>query len=78
MKLTIILTLTIISVLIATYASAEVRYTVTDLGFSGGRKLNDLGQVAGDYNDIDGYRRACIWDNGVRTDLGTFGGSYSF
>ncbi len=64
-------------------ASAEVRYTVTDLGTLGGtsssaRGINDLGQVAGGAKTTDGNSHAFLWTPGVgMQDLGTLGGSES-
>jgi probable HAF family extracellular repeat protein len=50
-----------------------------DLGTLGGWSsvaldVNDLGQVVGSADTLDGKRHAYVWDDGVMTDLGTFGG----
>lgn len=49
-------------------------YTITDLGMSGGYGINDDGVVVGSGSNL----HATIWENGVRFDLGTFGGNQSF
>ena len=75
MKLTTIFTLTIIVALLATGATAEERYTITQLNTLGGSEswpssINNLGQVVGisqvDYSHIT---RPFFWDNGIITDL---------
>ncbi|MFL5397224.1 MAG: hypothetical protein ACJ79P_04890 [Myxococcales bacterium] len=50
--------------------------------FPGGRNsfaqgINNLGQVAGFANTATSFR-AFLWEGGVKTDLGTLGGSFSF
>jgi len=50
-------------------------YTITDLGTLGGwqasaHAINDHGQIVGEADTGDGYRRAFLWENGVMTDLG--------
>src|SRR5690242_15323903 len=60
--------------------SAEVLYSVTDLGTLGGRlfnyaqasSINNAGQVTGESNG-----HAFLYSNGDMTDLGTLGGSFS-
>ncbi len=49
-------------------ASAEVRYTITDLGPGGAYAINDAGQVVGDSNGP-----AFLWNSGVTTYLGFTG-----
>lgn len=62
--------------------SAEVRYTVTDLGTLGGNysiacDINNLGQIAGTSVTTNGNRRAFLWENGLMKSLGILGGSSS-
>jgi len=50
-------------------------YTITDLGTLGGSvsvalAVNDLGQVVGGADRVDGLRLAFLWENGVMTYLG--------
>ena len=81
MKFTTILA-GIIVALLATYATAEVRYTVTDLGFSGGNEsqawgINDAGQVVGIGYVTPSILHGYVWENGTTVDLGTLGGNLS-
>lgn len=71
---------------ITTTASAEIRYTVTDLDTIGGswwivaHAVNNAGQVVGAYPTDTwpaSYGRAYVWENGTMTDLGTLGGRVS-
>jgi probable HAF family extracellular repeat protein len=64
-------------------AAAQVSYTVTDLGTLGGtfglaHGVNNNGQVDGFANlPGDKAHHAFFWQNGVKTDIGTFGGPNS-
>lgn len=71
---------------ITTTASAEIRYTVTDLLTVGGtwwieaHAINNAGQVVGRYptnTSPISYARAFVWENGTMTALGTLGGNIS-
>lgn len=59
----------------------QIRYKIVALTDNGGTKsagasINDLGWVAGNSNlPDDKVTHATLWRNGVRTDLGTLGGS---
>jgi len=85
MRFTIVLTLTIFVASLTTAATAEVRYTVTDLGSVEGftewivpLALNDYGQIVGYIdNGPPGVRHAFSWENGIIQDLGTLGGEDS-
>jgi probable HAF family extracellular repeat protein len=50
--------------------------TITDLGITDPKDINDLGQVVG-CSRVMGNSRAYLWENGVMTDLGTLGGNQS-
>ena len=74
--------LSLLPLLGATLAHAEVRFTVTNLGTLGGNRsegkaINASGQVAGVANLANGATHATRWTNGVAQDLGTFGGQNS-
>ena len=64
----------------ASPALAAVTYTLTDLGTLGGSEsfaygINEAGQVIGhSFLAGDVQRHAFLWEGGVMTDLGTFGG----
>ncbi|HEU0297499.1 MAG TPA: PKD domain-containing protein [Anaerolineales bacterium] len=65
----------------ASPASAATTYTLTDLGTLGGfsdsfaRAINEAGQVIGNtFQAGTNSYRAFLWEGGVMTDLGTFGG----
>jgi probable HAF family extracellular repeat protein len=64
-------------------AAAQVAYTVIDLGTLGGtfglaHGINNHGQVNGFANlTRDRAHHAFFWQNGVKTDIGTFGGPNS-
>ncbi len=68
---------------VLTPLTAQVQYTVTDLGglggsFSSPNTINNLGQVAGSASlPGDEVGHAFFWSNGKITDLGTLGGPIS-
>jgi len=63
-----------ILVLLACAAAKGSEYQVTNLGNFEPVALNDYGQVAGNILiDSSGTTHACLWSNGVVTDLGTLG-----
>ncbi len=54
-------------------AAHAVQYQIVDLGIGIARATNDSGQIAGDsFITGQGYV-ACLWQSGVKTDLGTLG-----
>jgi len=75
--------LTLIAVSLVVYpASAEICYTVTDLGTLGGaesygRDINEAGWVTGWAENSSGDDRAFLFDGTTMVDLGTLGGSQS-
>lgn len=63
-------------------AGAGSGFVVTELGTLGGGEsaahgLNDLNQVVGWSNAVNGEMHAFVWTGGVMTDLGTLGGTTS-
>ena len=58
--------------------------SITDLGtlpgggYSYGREINELGQVAGYSETASGREHAFLWQNGKMRDLGTLGGHNSY
>ena len=74
--------LSLLPLLAAAPARAEVGFTVTNLGTLGGVTsegfaINASGQVAGRAYLANGTAHATRWTNGVAQDLGTLGGSFS-
>lgn len=70
-------------VLFPSIAAAQALYSITEITpFEGGNlsnatAINNAGQIAG-YAVTGGHSHAFIYENGVKTDLGTFGGPRSF
>jgi probable HAF family extracellular repeat protein len=70
--------------IMASFASAEIRYTITDLGMledsvsSIAVNVNEAGQVAGWSEVSPGTFHGFFYDQGVKTDMGTFGGTSSY
>src|SRR4051794_18836127 len=65
--------------LAAGHLSAEILYSVTDLGTLGGygsfaEALNNAGQVTGSSITSTGGSQAFLYSNGQMTDLGTLAG----
>ena len=57
-------------------------YQLTPLGTLGevqsfAYAINNSGQIVGESDTADGYRRAFLYSNGTMSDLGTLGGQYS-
>jgi probable HAF family extracellular repeat protein len=81
--LTCTTSLIIFATAVLTPLTAQVQYTVTDLGglggsFSAPNTINNLGQVAGSASlPGDEVGHAFFWSNGKITDLGTLGGPVS-
>jgi probable HAF family extracellular repeat protein len=76
---------TFFSLALATYASAQPQYTVTDIGKLPGTDLsvanciNDNGDVAGACNSAAINQVAFLWRNGVGSNLGKLpGGTFSY
>src|SRR4051812_41161912 len=62
-------------------AAAQIGYTVQSIGTHNNgtyaQWLNEAGDVAG-YHYPSGLQRAFVYRNGIFTDIGTLGGSYSW
>jgi probable HAF family extracellular repeat protein len=66
----------------AAQQQSSVRYAITDLGTLGGTYsqaffMNNKGSVGGTASLTDGSEHAILWQNGLKRDLGTLGGSDS-
>jgi probable HAF family extracellular repeat protein len=68
--------------MIAGNARCEIRYTVTDLGTTGGRDsdaegINSEGQIVGMADNGDERTHAFLYSNGVMSDIGVTTGAFS-
>lgn len=64
--------------LTASQSEAAVRYSITDLGAATTPlSINNNGQIVGSVDMEDGHSQAFVYQNGVLTELGTFGGTAS-
>ena len=71
-----------LTVILTGTGSAEIKYTITDLGTLGGEEckamdVNNAGQVVGYSTDGSFEYRAFLWENDTMTDLGDLGGNES-
>lgn len=71
----------ILSIILLVTSSFATQYEIIDLGTLGGRSvaydINNNGQIVG-YSEYNGYWRAFLYENSTMTNLGTFGGDYSY
>ena len=54
-----------------------LRYPIRTAGNTSASGINAWGEIVGGYSSLNGWEHAFAWRNGLLTDLGTLGGSFS-